>query len=81
MTILSCMQAEIREKLFAMYQAHSLDCVSVFGFRTQVRSLLTYVSLHPCPVCCLFTAAAAMSLHRTRGSAHGLERAVDTVYS
>ena len=36
-----CMQAEIREKLTSMYSASSVDCVSVFGFRTQVR-------LHAC---------------------------------
>lgn len=31
------LQNEIREKLASMYGVDTLDCISVFGFRTQVR--------------------------------------------
>ena len=30
-------QTEVREKLAGMYDVKSVDCISVFGFRTQVR--------------------------------------------
>lgn len=31
------LQNEIREKLASMYGVDTLECISVFGFRTQVR--------------------------------------------
>lgn len=31
-------QSEISEKLAAMFNVDTLECISVFGFRTQVRS-------------------------------------------
>lgn len=34
----TALQTEIREKLATMYDVKNLDCISVFGFRTQVRT-------------------------------------------
>lgn len=43
----AAVQTEIREKLLAMYQAHSVECVSVFGFKTQVCLFSAARTHHP----------------------------------
>jgi hypothetical protein len=36
-----CAQAELKEKLVSLYDVKDAQCVSLFGFRTQVRKALS----------------------------------------